>query len=202
MSIHKEKDNPPLQDTVVAEAIEVVDAFDEYNKYEGQNTEDEGLSWERLDQAIETLRQRYTMLTKVPVQYVLVRKDLPVEVQAINIGHATAEAIRIAPIDKRTTLKLLHVADAAELLWFQLELMSKGYHVGLVREPNPPHYGAAMALATEPLTARVSGLGRLFYHLKPAKFPEATNGAQDVEDGVPELPGIPADPEISAREEP
>lgn len=105
---------------------------------------------------------------KPPVQYVLVRKDLPVYVQMVNVAHAAGEAIRSAPISKRTIVRLLHVADEAELLSYHDRLVAKGYHVGLVREPDEPYNGAAMAFAIEPLTERVSGIAKVVFHLRTA----------------------------------
>jgi hypothetical protein len=104
---------------------------------------------------------------KAPVQYCLVRKDLPVRTQMVNVGHATAEAVRIAPINKRTVLRLLWVEDEDELKSFAEKLMAKNFHIGLVIEPDAPYNGASMALATEPATERINALGKIFFHLKP-----------------------------------
>ena len=106
---------------------------------------------------------------KPPAQYVLVRKDLPVYVQMVNVGHACGEAILSAPISKRTILRLLHVADEAELLQYRDKLTSKGFTVAVVYEPDAPYNGAAMALATEPLTERTSAISKVVYHLKTAR---------------------------------
>ncbi len=107
---------------------------------------------------------------KAPIQYILVRKDLPIPVQMVNVGHAAGEAIRVAPIDKRTIVRLLHVEDEKELEEYNSKLISKNYHVGLVEEPCEPYNGAKMALATEPLTERINGLTKMFYHLKSVRF--------------------------------
>lgn len=106
--------------------------------------------------------------TKAPVQYVLVRKDLPPDVQMVMVGHATAEAIRVAPIDRRTVLRLLHVIDETDLRAYYAHLVGKGFHVALVLEDAGPHAGHATALATEPSVERLSALGKLFWHLKKA----------------------------------
>lgn len=106
---------------------------------------------------------------KAPAQYVLVRKDLPVYVQMVNVGHACGEAIITAPISKRTIIRLLHVADEAELLAYRDKLVAKGFAVATVNEPDPPYNGAAMAIATEPLTERTSAIGKVVFHLKPAR---------------------------------
>ena len=106
---------------------------------------------------------------KPPAQYVLVRKDLPTFVQMVNVGHACGESIRQAPISKRTVIRLLHVANEAELLEFKEKLEAKGFHVAVVYEPDPPYNGQAMSLATEPLTERTSALSKIVYHLKTAR---------------------------------
>lgn len=102
-----------------------------------------------------------------PFKYILVRKDLPVYVQMMNVAHAVGKAIRSAPISKRTIVRLLHVADEAELLVYHDRLVTKGYHVGLVREPEP-YSGAAMAFAVEPLTERVNGIAKVVTCLRTA----------------------------------
>lgn len=106
---------------------------------------------------------------KAPAQYVLVRKDLPVYVQMVNVGHACGEAILTAPISKRTVIRLLHVADEAELLLYRDKLVAKGFNVAVVNEPDAPYNGAAMSLATEPLSERTSAVSKVVFHLKPAR---------------------------------
>jgi hypothetical protein len=106
---------------------------------------------------------------KPPAQYVLVRKDLPVFVQMVNVGHACGEAVRTAPISKRTVIRLLHVENEAELLAYRDKLVAKGFHVALVNEPDAPYNGQAMSLATEPLTERTSAVSKIVYHLKTAR---------------------------------
>jgi hypothetical protein len=108
-------------------------------------------------------------LEKPPAQYVLVRKDLPVYVQMVNVGHACGEAIRTAPISKRTVIRLLHVENEAELLEYYEKIKAKGFHVTLVNEPDAPYNGQAMSCATEPLTERTSAISKVVYHLKTAR---------------------------------
>lgn len=106
---------------------------------------------------------------KPPAQYVLVRKDLPVFVQMVNVGHACGEAIITAPISKRTVLRLLHVAGEEELLQYRDRLVAKGFTVAVVYEPDPPYNGQAMSLATEPLIERTSAISKIVFHLKTAR---------------------------------
>ena len=110
------------------------------------------------------------MNPKPPVQYVLVRADLPIVIQLVQVGHACGEAIQVAPISRETHIRLLHVADEAELRAHSSKLAAKGFHHALVCEPDAPYNGQAMALATEPSIERISALGKLFYHLLPASF--------------------------------
>jgi hypothetical protein len=107
--------------------------------------------------------------SKPPAQYVLVRKDLPIYVQMVNVGHACGEAVRAAPISKRTVIRLLHVTDEAELLEYYEKLKARGFHLALVNEPDPPYNGQAMAFATEPLTERTSAISKVVFHLKTAR---------------------------------
>lgn len=104
---------------------------------------------------------------KPPVQYVLVRRDLPVYVQMVHVGHACGEAIREAPISRETVLRLLHVKDEAELRDYAARIEAKGIHARLVEEPDAPYCGQATALATEP-TMRGNALGKLLWHLPRA----------------------------------
>lgn len=108
--------------------------------------------------------------TKAPVQYILVRKDLPVEVQMVNVGHAAGESIRTAPIDKRTKIRLLHVADETELIVYANKLADKKFEFDIVNEPDEPYNNTAMALATPPMTERVSSISKVLYHLTPVRF--------------------------------
>jgi hypothetical protein len=115
---------------------------------------------------------------KPPVQYVIVRKDLPVFVQMVHACHAASEAVTVVPVDPTTHMRLLHVADEAELLRYSEELTRKGHAHRLIREPDMyvpgSHFGAedlngpATALATDPASTRVSALGKIFWHLEKA----------------------------------
>ena len=106
---------------------------------------------------------------KVPYHYIVVRKDLPVEVQMINVGHAAGESIVEAPIPPTTRLVLLHVENEASLLEIERLVSAKGYHCVLIREPDEPYNNAAMSLGLAPSIKR-NQLRKLFYHLNAAKF--------------------------------
>jgi hypothetical protein len=103
-----------------------------------------------------------------PVQYVLVRRDMTHEAQMVHVGHAAGESILVAPISKRTILRLLHVADEAELRAYHGRLVAKGFRVALVEETDGSLAGQATALGTEPSSERLNALGKLFWHLRPA----------------------------------
>lgn len=106
---------------------------------------------------------------KPPVQYVLVRKDLPIFTQMVHVAHAASEGVLEAPVDKRTVIRLLHVANEMELITYHDRLVAKDYHVALVREPDFPYGGQAMSLATAPLSVRTGWLSKLFWPLEAAK---------------------------------
>jgi hypothetical protein len=76
----------------------------------------------------------------------------------------------VAPISRETHIRLLHVPDEAALFAYATMLAAKSFHHALVCEPDAPYNGQAMALATEPSIERISALGKLFFHLKPAAF--------------------------------
>lgn len=89
----------------------------------------------------------------------------------VNVGHAAQEVVRVAPVDERTVIRLLHVENEVKLRSYHAKLVAKGFHVRLVEEPDPPYNGQAMALATEPATERISALGKIFFHLRRADDP-------------------------------
>lgn len=105
---------------------------------------------------------------KPPVQYILVRKDLPVFVQMVQACHASSEAVRVAPVSHETHIRLLHVENEAELLAYAEELTRKGHDFRLVCEPDEPFFGQATALATDPASPRIGALGKIFWHLSKA----------------------------------
>jgi hypothetical protein len=63
------------------------------------------------------------------------------------IVHAAGET---GPAPQHTTAVLLQVADEAELLELYEFLTTEGFEPHLVREPDPPWLGQAMALALRP----------------------------------------------------
>lgn len=115
------------------------------------------------------MTEEQTKESKPPIQYVLVRKDLPVYVQMVQVGHACGESIVTAPIDRRTVIRLLHVENETELLEYRDKLIFKGHAVCVVREPDAPYNGAAMSLATPPMTERINAIGKILFHLQAAR---------------------------------
>jgi hypothetical protein len=106
---------------------------------------------------------------KIPYHYIVVRKDLPVEVQMINVGHAAGESIIEAPIPATTRLVLLHAENENSLLELETTVKAKGYHCVLIREPDAPYNNAAMSLGLAPSIKR-NQLRKLFYHFQALKF--------------------------------
>lgn len=106
---------------------------------------------------------------KVFYHYILVRKDLPIPVQMVNVAHAAGESIIDAPIPPTTRAIVLHVENEEQLLLFSNLLKQKeGLHHVLIREPDAPYNGEAMALGLAP-SQRRNFLRRLFYHLELVK---------------------------------
>lgn len=106
---------------------------------------------------------------KVPYQYIIVRKDLPIKIQMINVGHAAGESIIEAPIPSTTRLVLLHAENENALLELEGVVKSKGYHCVLIREPDAPYNNAAMSLGLAPSTKR-NQLRKLFYHYQTVEL--------------------------------
>ena len=105
---------------------------------------------------------------KIPYQYILVRKDLPVEVQMINIAHAAGESILVAPIPSTTRVFLLGVDNEAQLMEYVRLVQAKEYHFVLIREPDEPYNNAAMSIGLAPSDKR-NQMKKLFYHLEKLK---------------------------------
>lgn len=131
--------------------------------------EEVGLSDEMLDRMVIRDEQIEEVVEKIPYQYVVIRKDLPIEVQMINIGHAAGESIVEAPIPSTTRLVLLHADNENSLLELEAIVKAKNYHCVLIREPDEPYNNAAMALGLAPSTKR-NQLRKLFYHCQALKL--------------------------------
>ena len=97
--------------------------------------------------------------------YILVRKDLPIGVQMVNVAHAAGESILEAPIPSNTIAVVLHVENEAELINHYNILVEKKIECILIREPDAPYNLAAMSIGVKPSNRR-NALRRLFYHLK------------------------------------
>jgi hypothetical protein len=106
---------------------------------------------------------------KVPYQYILIRKDLPIEVQMINIAHASGESVVEAPIPSTTVCVLLHIENENALLEWEKIIRGKEYSYVLIREPDEPYNNAAMSIGLAPSIKR-NQLRKLFYHLSAVKI--------------------------------
>lgn len=105
----------------------------------------------------------------IPYQYILVRKDLPIEVQIVNIAHAAGESIIEAPIPSTTVAVILHVENEKQLLEYGEILSKKEYAHVLIREPDAPYNNDAMSIGLAPSTKR-NQLRKIFYHLNALKL--------------------------------
>jgi hypothetical protein len=100
----------------------------------------------------------------VPYHYVVVRRDMPHGDQLAQVLHASA--LTAAGTTDETFAAVLGVADEAELLRLHEVLEAARVGHALVREPDPPHDGAATALGIPPQPR--GPLRRLLRHLRPA----------------------------------
>ncbi len=101
--------------------------------------------------------------------YILVRKDLPLHIQAINIAHAAGESIQ-TPIPSTTRVALFHVHDLNQLQEYESVLIKKQIPHATVYEPDHPYYNAKMALGVTP-TQQHSKMRKIFHHLNLWNYP-------------------------------
>jgi hypothetical protein len=101
--------------------------------------------------------------------YVVVREDLPPERKLVDVGHACGESVRpeCCPLPQDTHLVALSVPDEGALLELYGRAVGAGYDCALIREPDEPWCGAAMAFAIAP-QVRKSKLKKLFWGLPKA----------------------------------
>lgn len=85
--------------------------------------------------------------TPPPRHHVVIRRDLPVGVAGAMLVHAAGETGPAAP---HTIAVVLEVADEPELLELYDLLVAIDAQPHLIREPDAPWNGAAMALALRP----------------------------------------------------
>ena len=113
-------------------------------------------------------KEEQTEKEKTVYHYILIRKDLPASVQMVNAVHAAGESIIDAPIPSTTRAVLLGVDNEEMLLSYFEKLKTKNIHYVLIREPDEPYNGAAMAIGIAPSDRR-NMLRKLFHHLETLK---------------------------------
>lgn len=88
-----------------------------------------------------------------PFQYLVMHQSTKNHpgVLACQAAHAAGEAIRTAPISQETHVCALVAETSAEIEALAVRLTEAGIHHVVVREPDPPYFGAATALGTEPM---------------------------------------------------
>lgn len=101
--------------------------------------------------------------------YIVVRKDLPIEHQLVQIVHAVGESILEAPVPPTTRAVLLHADSEGELRELSETLTTKGLAHVLICEPDPPYNGAAVAIGVAPSNKR-NQLRKAFFHQKLVQF--------------------------------
>lgn len=108
-------------------------------------------------------------MNEIPYQYILVRKDLPLEIQMVQVAHAAGESIIEVPVSSKTTCVLLYVETEAQLIEYEVLIKSKDFHCVLIREPDEPYNNQAMSIGLAPSIKR-NQLRKLFYHLELVKI--------------------------------
>lgn len=73
---------------------------------------------------------------------------------AAQITHAAGESVRSAPVNSGTHAVVLSVPDEAALLAVAEKLTYYDIDHTLIREPDPPWHGSAMAIGLAPVSDR------------------------------------------------
>lgn len=86
-------------------------------------------------------------------QYVVLHQSLRNSIGAAcaQTRHASAESIRQLPVPDDTHAAILMVDTSAQLEALAVKVRAAGIQCALIREPDPPYEGAAVALGIEPL---------------------------------------------------
>lgn len=79
----------------------------------------------------------------------MVRGDLPLGVTVAQTIHAAGESV-VAPVPPHTFAVALKARDEAQLVEIHARLVADGVSCVLVREPDSPWNGAAMAIGVSP----------------------------------------------------
>lgn len=82
--------------------------------------------------------------------YCIVRKDIPLGSQAAQLIHAAGDS-SFGNLPSDTHAVALHARDQPELLRIHEKLTAAGIQHKLVREPDPPFNGEAVAIGVVPM---------------------------------------------------
>lgn len=87
-----------------------------------------------------------------PFQYIVLHQSCRkfAGVAAVQAAHAATECLRRLPVSPQTTVAVLVAETSMDLESLSGVLAVAGIHHALVREPDPPYHGAAVALGVEP----------------------------------------------------
>lgn len=83
--------------------------------------------------------------------YVIIRKDIPIGAAFAQCVHAAGESNTLGSLPSDTHAVALHARDQPELLRIHEKLTAAGIPHKLVREPDAPWNGAAMAIGVTPM---------------------------------------------------
>ena len=90
----------------------------------------------------------------IPYVYVIVRKDIPMEQQVVQVAHATLECgFKFNRPDKVCHIVVLEVANSDELMKASEQLLFKDINYTMFYEPD--YDIGYSALATEPSTTKI-----------------------------------------------
>lgn len=85
-------------------------------------------------------------------QYIILHKSTKsLGIAIVQAVHAATEAIMRLPVRDDTYVVVLEAEKSTDLEDLDRKLRATGVHTKLIREPDPPYFGAAVALATEPV---------------------------------------------------
>lgn len=84
--------------------------------------------------------------------YVIVRKDLPINVALAQTVHAAGESAQNTVVPPNTHAVVLSVPDEKSLLDVETKLLRKGIAITAIREPDEPWCGQLMTIGIKPQT--------------------------------------------------
>lgn len=95
-------------------------------------------------------------MTGDPYQYIVLHQSCKNHpgVTACQAAHAAGESLRGGPAPGNTHVVALEAHTSADLEALAGHLHAAGIHYVLIREPEAPYYGAAVAVGVEPLVDR------------------------------------------------